>query len=36
VGGIAPPAAECTAATAGTQASVPYTADYYFWKKARH
>jgi hypothetical protein len=34
-GGIAPAAAECTAATAGTQASVPYTADYYFWKKAR-
>ena len=23
---------ECTAATAGTVAEVPYTADYYFWK----
>jgi hypothetical protein len=34
-GGIAPPGAECTAAAAGTQADVPYTADYYFWKKAR-
>jgi hypothetical protein len=33
-GGIAPPAVEYTAATAGTQADVPYTADYYFWKKA--
>lgn len=32
-GGLAPPAAECTAATAGTVAEVPYTADYYFWKK---
>ena len=31
-GGLAPPAAECTAATAGTVAAVPYTADYYFWK----
>jgi Protein of unknown function (DUF3455) len=31
-GGLAPPAAECTAATAGTVAGVPYTADYYFWK----
>jgi hypothetical protein len=31
-GGLAPPASECTAATAGTQAEVPYTADYYFWK----
>jgi Protein of unknown function (DUF3455) len=30
--GLAPPAAECTAATAGTVAEVPYTADYYFWK----
>lgn len=33
-GGIAPPASECTAAAAGTQADVPYTADYYFWEKA--
>jgi len=32
VGGLAPPAAQCTAATAGTVAEVPYTADYYFWK----
>jgi hypothetical protein len=31
-GGLTPPAAECTAATAGTQREVPYTADYYFWK----
>jgi Protein of unknown function (DUF3455) len=33
-GGLAPPAAQCTAATAGTVAEVPYTADYYFWKHA--
>jgi len=32
-GGIAPPAADCNAITAGTKAEVPYTADYYFWKK---
>jgi Protein of unknown function (DUF3455) len=32
-GGLAPPAAECNAATAGTVAEVPYTADYYFWKR---
>jgi len=32
-GGLAPPAAECTAATVGTVAEVAYTADYYFWKK---
>jgi hypothetical protein len=32
-GGLAPAAAECNAATAGTTAEVPYTADYYFWKK---
>jgi hypothetical protein len=31
--GLAPPAAECSATTAGTVAEVPYTADYYFWKK---
>jgi hypothetical protein len=31
-GGLAPPASECNASTAGTQAEVPYTADYYFWK----
>jgi hypothetical protein len=32
-GGLAPPARTCTAATAGAVAEVPYTADYYFWKK---
>jgi hypothetical protein len=32
-GGLAPPAADCTAATAGTVAEVPYTADYYFCKR---
>ena len=32
-GGLAPLAAECNATTAGTVAEVPYTADYYFWKK---
>ena len=32
-GGLAPAAAECNATTAGTVAEVPYTADYYFWKK---
>jgi len=32
-GGLAPPAADCNAATVGTVAEVPYTADYYFWKK---
>ena len=31
-GGLAPPASECSTTTAGTQAEVPYTADYYFWK----
>lgn len=31
-GGLAPPAADCNATTAGTVAQVPYTADYYFWK----
>ena len=31
-GGLAPPAADCNAATAGAVAEVPYTADYYFWK----
>ena len=33
VGGLAPPAADCNAATAGTVVEVPYTADYVFWKK---
>jgi len=32
-GGLAPPAAECNAMTAGKVAEVPYTADYYFWKR---
>jgi hypothetical protein len=32
-GGLDPPAAECNATTAGNVAEVPYTADYYFWKK---
>lgn len=31
-GGLAPAATECTTATAGKVAEVPYTADYYFWK----
>lgn len=33
-GGIAPPAANCNESTAGTTEEVPYTADYYFWKRA--
>jgi hypothetical protein len=32
-GGLAPPAAQCSATTAGTVAEVPYTAEYYLWKK---
>ena len=32
-GGLAPAAAQCNAATAGTKREVPYTADYYFWKQ---
>jgi hypothetical protein len=32
-GGLAPPAAECNPTTAGAVAEVPYTADYYFWKR---
>jgi hypothetical protein len=31
-GGVAPAPSSCNAATVGTQAEVPYTADYYFWK----
>lgn len=31
-GGLAPAAAECSAATLGSTREVPYTADYYFWK----
>ena len=32
-GGLAPAAASCNAATVGTRAEVPYTADYNFWKR---
>jgi Protein of unknown function (DUF3455) len=32
-GGLAPAAATCNATTAGMVAEVPYTADYFFWKK---
>jgi hypothetical protein len=34
-GGLAPAAASCDAATAGTTAEVPYTADYVFWRARR-
>lgn len=30
VGGVAPPAARCSASTLGEEAQVPYSADYYF------
>jgi Protein of unknown function (DUF3455) len=33
-GGVAPPADQCNAATAGTTKPVDYTADYYFYKAA--
>ena len=33
-GGLAPAAGTCNAATAGDVEEIPYTADYYFWKKA--
>jgi Protein of unknown function (DUF3455) len=33
-GGLIPPADECHAGTAGTEKEIPYTADYYFWKRA--
>ena len=33
-GGIAPAASTCTAANAGDRKEVPYTADYFFWRKA--
>ena len=33
-GGVAPAAGECNADTLGDVVEVPYTADYYFWKKA--
>jgi hypothetical protein len=32
-GGIAPAAGQCNAATVGEIVEVPYTAEYYFWKK---
>ena len=32
-GGLTPPASECTADDVGEQRSVPYTADYVFWKQ---
>jgi len=32
-GGLTPPASECTADHVGEQRSVPYTADYVFWKQ---
>ena len=32
VGGVAPPAAECTASTVNTRKFVPYEADYYFYE----
>jgi Protein of unknown function (DUF3455) len=32
-GGIAPAATTCNPATVGARAEVPYTADYYLWKK---
>jgi len=32
-GGVAPAAADCNIATVGTRVEVPYTADYYFWKR---
>lgn len=31
-GGLAPAAEDCNAATAGAEAEIPYTAEYYFWK----
>jgi hypothetical protein len=32
-GGLEPAAADCDAATTGTEREIPYTADYRFWKK---
>jgi hypothetical protein len=31
-GGLAPAASQCDPTSVGTQAEVPYTADYYFWR----
>jgi hypothetical protein len=33
-GGLAPAASTCTAANAGAKKDVPYTADYFFWRKS--
>jgi len=33
-GGLEPPAPSCNAGTLGTIEEVPYTADYYFWKRS--
>ena len=33
-GGLAPAAAACNTNTAGAAVEIPYTADYYFWKKS--
>ena len=35
-GGVIPAPETCHASTAGTQAEVPYTADYVFWKAKKH
>lgn len=32
-GGLVPPAGDCNSGTAGTVVEVPYTADYFFWKR---
>ena len=32
-GGVAPPPNQCDADTVGEVVEIPYTADYYFWKK---
>jgi hypothetical protein len=32
-GGVAPPPGQCDAETIGEVVEIPYTADYYFWKK---
>jgi hypothetical protein len=32
-GGVTPAATECSQATVNTQKEVPYSADYYFWKR---
>ena len=32
-GGVAPPPNQCDADTVGEVVEIPYTGDYYFWKK---